>query len=614
MRGLELCLVVGCLSFLGCEGLLEPGAAPAPKETKEAPSAQHAPPPPPPPPGADSGPELTAEQEGGVADTDETPASAPEETDAASGEVITGQGPTTPGPPITIPVKITISRETTYVLGPLRDDGYVDYQAALNELYREGVTPKNNAAIPFWQALGPPRIPKELRRRFFRLLGISPLPEKGQYLLWGAVYAEAASLVDQPRSQEALKRLDEIDDRLEERRAILDELKHAVERPWSKDDHPALAGWLEAKEIPLSTLIEGTQRARFYSPLVCDQDAPTLIEVFMPEGPEAAPVAQALAARAMLRTHGGEVEAAWEDLLACHRLARLVGQGPMLVQGMVGHGIDQIACRGDAALAHHGKLSAEQVRTFQKDLSSLAPLPTMADKIDKGERLIYLDMVCAIAREGPEALRGGDDSPKKAAPELPSEMVEIMKATVEWDEALRMVNAWNDRVVEAMRKPDRAARRQALAKLYRELNRLGAKATDRQSLAKSLFSGKSPGTTMGRIMGGMLLGLLVADFRAAAMAEDRAETNLRLTQLAFALAAYRSDRGLYPPSLSQLAPKYMLDVPKDVFLGGDFQYSQRGTGYLLFSVGENGRPDGGRGYNSEPKGDDIAIRAASTTR
>ena len=52
-------------------------------------------------------------------------------------------------------VLVTISEETTRITEPLREDGYVDYVAALNELSGRDVTPENNAAVLFWQAVGP---------------------------------------------------------------------------------------------------------------------------------------------------------------------------------------------------------------------------------------------------------------------------------------------------------------------------------------------------------------------------------------------------------------------------------------------------------------------------
>src|SRR5947209_7995811 len=49
----------------------------------------------------------------------------------------------------------TVSKETTYVTGPLDKDGYVDYAAALNERLGKGVTPETNANVLIWKAIGP---------------------------------------------------------------------------------------------------------------------------------------------------------------------------------------------------------------------------------------------------------------------------------------------------------------------------------------------------------------------------------------------------------------------------------------------------------------------------
>jgi len=50
--------------------------------------------------------------------------------------------------------KFTISKETTFVTGPVDKDGYIDYTAALNERLRQGMTPENNANVLIWKALG----------------------------------------------------------------------------------------------------------------------------------------------------------------------------------------------------------------------------------------------------------------------------------------------------------------------------------------------------------------------------------------------------------------------------------------------------------------------------
>ena len=53
-------------------------------------------------------------------------------------------------------------------------------------------------------------------------------------------------------------------------------------------------------------------------------------------------------------------------------------------------------------------------------------------------------------------------------------------------------------------------------------------------------------------------------------------------------------------------------VPADIFANdGPLHYQRRDKGYLLYSVGVNGRDDGGRGYDDRKDGedcDDIAVR------
>src|SRR5262249_5120467 len=79
--------------------------------------------------------------------------------------------------------KFTISKETTYVTGPLDKDGYIDYSAALNERLSQGVTPENNANVLLWQAIGPHPRGVTMPPEFFKMLGMEAPPEKGEYFI-----------------------------------------------------------------------------------------------------------------------------------------------------------------------------------------------------------------------------------------------------------------------------------------------------------------------------------------------------------------------------------------------------------------------------------------------
>jgi hypothetical protein len=57
-----------------------------------------------------------------------------------------------------------------------------------------------------------------------------------------------------------------------------------------------------------------------------------------------------------------------------------------------------------------------------------------------------------------------------------------------------------------------------------------------------------------------------------------------------------------------LTPKYLAQVPRDLFSGKPLIYRPAGNGYLLYSVGVNGKDEGGRSSDDEPAGDDLSVR------
>ena len=88
---------------------------------------------------------------------------------------------------------------------------------------------------------------------------------------------------------------------------------------------------------------------------------------------------------------------------------------------------------------------------------------------------------------------------------------------------------------------------------------------------------------------------------------DRDEQVQRNVQVAFALAAYHRDHGDYPAKLDDLAPKYLAAVPDDLFSGKALVYRPTDKGYLFYSVGVNGKDEGGRSFNDDPAGDDLPV-------
>jgi hypothetical protein len=153
-----------------------------------------------------------------------------------------------------------------------------------------------------------------------------------------------------------------------------------------------------------------------------------------------------------------------------------------------------------------------------------------------------------------------------------------------------------------------------MRKIDDDLHKLAAATKDWKSLGLSMLDG--PRNAISERVGRVFVSLLVPAISAAALAEDRGTMQFELIRLAFALAAYHAERGAYPAKLADLAPKYVAEIPKDIFNASELHYRQDGGGYLLYSVGVNGKDDGGKGYGDRKEGedwDDLVVRVPPAT-
>ena len=259
---------------------------------------------------------------------------------------------------------ITISKETTGITEPLRKNGYVDYLLVLNGRFAQGVTPANNAAALFWKAVGPAEIRPGDRQQYFALLGIPPPPEKGDYLVGLDKYLT--------RSQDKTRgKYGNIKGKTKGDTSPL--LHPAMTRPWSKQEFAELAALLAAREKPLALVVEASKRPRRDDPLFSEKEG-ILSVILLPALLQYHDAAEALLARAMLRISEGQPAAAWDDLLTCHRLARLIGQGPTLAEILYAVDLDGLADAGDRALLQSVKLSAPEVAKMRSGSPGAASL------------------------------------------------------------------------------------------------------------------------------------------------------------------------------------------------------------------------------------------------
>jgi hypothetical protein len=486
--------------------------------------------------------------------------------------------------------KLPLGKDTTFVTGPLDKEGYVDYEAALNATLRASITADRNANALLWQVFGPtPEGGDGMPPAFFKWLDIQPPPKEGDYFVGLGTFGR-----------------DRIGLTQEQMEALYEFQGRATQRPWEPKDCPPLAEWLKVNEKPLALAAEAVKRPSYFNPLVSRKDADgqgSLIGALLPSVQKCRELASAFSCRAMLRMKEGKYDDAWQDLLACHRLGRHVSHGATLIESLVGIAIGQIASNATLTYIERAKLTSKQAMERLKELRDLPPLTPMADKIDVGERIMGLDALQMIRRGGFNGLGLG----LLGAEEKPSD--EDLKALgmIDWTPTMRTMNKWYDRMAAAMREKDRAAREEQFDKLDEELERVAKKNLKPGDVAK-LLGGKETGKVVGESIGNVLMGLLMPAVRKVQMAQDRAVQVQNNLQVAFAMAAYHADNGRYPANLDDLAPKYLPAVPGDIFSGKPLIYKPEAKGYLFYSVGQNGKDEGGHWYDDDPPGDDPRVK------
>jgi hypothetical protein len=499
---------------------------------------------------------------------------------------------------------VTISKETTVVTGPLDEEGYVDFLAAVNKRQSDGVTPETNAAVLLRKALGLLEVKgnQQYRDEYDRMLGIDPAGE-GIYV----------PLVDVAREEG-----------IENAETAFDLQAAAQKQPWVGGDYPLIAKWLSVNAAALEMVVEATERPHFYTPYISGDASPKLVSVLLPALQETREAARALSARAMWHAGEGDVERAFDDLETIHQLARLVGQDPTLIGGLVGIAIDGVADQGDVAVASMGLHTPEQLASYLARLNRMGPFPAMADRLDYIERMMFADVVISLARGKVDKDALGMMGMHGPGSGLLQQLPRLMMGSIDWDAMLRDGNKWYDRLVAAMREETYAQQAAALEAIDADIKSLAEGSKSPLRLAAIVLSdSKTRGQLVGKQIGEVLVSLLLPATQAASNAEHRGQMKFDLSRLAVALEVYRATTGEYPESLDALAVDILKEVPRDRYSGEPLRYEVRGEGYLLYSVGANGKDDAATSHLSGTKrgehvaegeevdseaGDDLVIR------
>lgn len=454
---------------------------------------------------------------------------------------------------------LEISRETTYVTGPVKPDGSIDYPAALHELMSRGVNAEDNAAVLMAPLFGTARYEPAWREQYRQWLGAEQIPVTGivinepdfilQYLRQEGVDGESLS-------------------------GLTPQFRKARCQGWTPSEFPLVAQWLEANASAFEIIEKSLKHSQYYAPLVGDEsDFRWIISTDIAHQRE---IPRLLHTRAMLRLGQGDIDAAGRDLLMCHRFAMLACEhAPGTMAYATAVSFDFSASAGDQVFAA-AKLTPAQFRAHLDRHQRLPPLVSPQKVFDISHRLISLSGV----------------------------IEQFGQASLNYNVMLRKTNLFFDDLVAAEkldRYTDRSLAIDAIENDFK--SRIPAAKSSLQQAADVMFSSRK---TISASVGDVLLLQSIPSYRNVDNWWTRSQVQRDLTTVALALSLYKSEHGQYPDQLDSLEPDYLSSIPIDRFTDLPLIYVSRDEGYRLYSRGPNGKDDGGESDSSK-KQDDAAI-------
>ena len=439
-------------------------------------------------------------------------------------------------------VPFTASSDTTKITGPLREDGGIDYVAALNERLGHGVSSQNNGYVTWLRAVGFKQLPSSTREKTISLLGAQGLA--GEKSGWEA-YPDS-----EPIDQTAVKM-------------------------WKEDEYPKLAAYLNRQAGPLDLAVQAAAAPQWWAPAVSTNG--TVAWVLLPELNSLREVSRLLCDRALLRAKQGDFDGFLSDVTAAKRLARRAA-GWTIIGHLVAAGIDSFANQTIGATAGAGIFSSDQCAKLGKMLDGLDPIPPFWGSVDLGERWSMLDSTQCIAMRKSELLASshGDDSWLRSLKNMDTN-------SVDWNVVMSQINGHCDDVVSIVKSP--SVRDEQIARRVFEfkISQMQAEENAHHDLSKE--AGETNEAYTQRVADGMSVVLLPSIWRA----DNTCRLGLTLDQTTRALVAaaqYRADKGNWPDTLGALAPAYLTQVPVDIFSasGTDpIRYQKTGAGICLFA-------------------------------
>ena len=468
---------------------------------------------------------------------------------------------------------------------PIMPDDLTGELRKLNATLSQGITPKDNSVVILVEFFGTDIFEPALKKDSLNMLGIQSVSKQSPRFKYIGTYLKEHA---DPASNDAqIKNL---------MTQIQVGLLDMVNRPWQRTDNEALAGYLDENKAALDLLVAAAALPKYYAPLLADETPSRLISASLAVERRLAFVCRCLNVRAMLRVKENDLDGAFSDLLACHRIARLLAAGsPFDVSIAKAQVIEAMTCRTEMKIIESGSLSGSQAQQLLNALSELPEITAPEVAADIGER--------AIIQQEIELLQTDKDSVvgffEHGQEDVSSEVEAFQKAKIQWDLASQRADEVQDSVVRALSMHDDPKRQlEQFQQLNNQYEQWKKKDDEHSQKFEEIFRSDPSGAS--RWIGEAIAYSLRPNCWQRKLAHSRGQNRKAMVSIGLALVVYRSKFDRYPASLSELAPEILPKVPIDMFSHEPFKYTRDGSKQArLTSWGANQVNDAGKPYNDD---------------
>ena len=182
----------------------------------------------------------------------------------------------------------------------------------INERLSKDLKPEENAVVWLVHVFGESSFDGDLADTSLEMLGIDRMSTQVPEFIALETYAGSLKSVAPNRvRQEAME--------------IQAELFIGSERTWAAEELPRLDKYLRANDAALDVIVAASHLPRYYFPMLSEEEPQRLMSASLAIERRLPFLSRTLSARALQRIGQGDFAAAEPDLIACHRLAWLLG-------------------------------------------------------------------------------------------------------------------------------------------------------------------------------------------------------------------------------------------------------------------------------------------------